>query len=82
MGLQIECLIPGIPCSFSNLIIHNNFLYLFNDNTFINTSNCLWRPGEKNRASCIDNWKYHLITKKWTRINNSPMKGFIFYYKN
>jgi hypothetical protein len=75
-GLQVECLIPGIPCSSSNLIIHNNFLYLFGDYSYINTSNCLWRPGEKNRASCTNNWKYHLVTKKWTRIKNTPMKGY------
>lgn len=78
-GLQVECLIPGIPCSTSNLIIHNNFLYYVCMNTYVNTSNCLWRSGEKNRAGCHDNWKYHLVTKKWTRINNTPMKGFAGY---
>jgi len=74
-GLQIETLFPGIPMMTFELVEYNNFIYIFSSHTYTTSSNSSFRPGERNRACCTDNWKYNLINKKWFRINNSPLRA-------
>ena len=74
-GLQIESLFPGIPTCF-DMVNKNDYIYFFSK--YVCTDNHLssFRPGEKNKISCSDNWKYNLNNKKWTRLSNFPLTGF------
>lgn len=78
-GLQVESIFPGIPCTNICLEEYKNYLYIFSNYTFNNSSLSTIRPGEKNRMTCSDNWKYNLDKKEWIRINNNPLKGYIGY---
>jgi hypothetical protein len=71
-GLQIETIFPGIPCMSYELNEYNDYIYYFSSHTYSTSSWSSFRPGERNRASCPNNWKYNLKDKKWTRISDWP----------
>ena len=71
-GVQIETIFPGIPCMSYELNEYKNHIYFFSSHTYSTSSWSSFRPGERNRASCPNNWKYNLKDKKWTRISDWP----------
>ena len=71
-GLQIETIFPGIPCMSYELNEYKDYIYFFSSHTYSTSSWSSFRPGERNRASCPNNWKYNLKDKKWTRISDWP----------
>lgn len=74
-GVMVKSKFPGIPIVYSNLITYDNWLYIFSSVHFDSSKKTNFRPHEKNKVSCSDNWKYNLETDEWIKIGNSPMKG-------
>ena len=74
-GLQIESFYPGIPCMNYELIEHNGHIYFFSSHTFTGSHWSSFRPGERNRLSCPNNWKYNFKTKEWIRLNDWPLRS-------
>ena len=71
-GLQIETIFPGIPCMSYELNEYKNHIYFFSSHTYSTSSMSSFRPGERNRASCPNNWKYNLENKEWIRLSDWP----------
>ena len=71
-GLQIETIFPGIPCMSYELNEYKDHIYFFSSHTYSTSSWSSFRPGERNRASCPNNWKYNLKDKKWKRLSDWP----------
>jgi hypothetical protein len=74
-GVQIETFFPGVPCMSYELIERNNYIYLFSSHTYTDSHWCSFRPGERNRLSCPDNWKYNLQSKEWIRLKDWPLRS-------
>lgn len=74
-GVMVKSKFPGVSIVYSNLTIHNNLLYIFSSVHFNNSKKTNFRPGEKNKVACSDNWKYNFETDEWIKIRNSPMEG-------
>jgi hypothetical protein len=74
-GLQIESFYPGIPCMNYELVKYEHYIYLFSSHTYTGSHWSSFRPREKNRLSCPDNWKYNLETQEWIRLNDWPLRA-------
>lgn len=76
-GVMVQSKFPGIPVAYCNLIIKEDLLYLFSSTHYCNSKKTNFRPNEKNKVSCRDNWTYNFETNKWNQIESLPMKGVI-----